>query len=119
MAEFTGVAERFRSGGSGMAGMTLPLTKSARTNQRRAALFEAQGGACAYCDAQLTSPTHGTLDHIKPRSKGGGNGIKNLALVCPRCNHLKGAIYTYAEAEACAAEMLAFFKRLQERGIIR
>lgn len=37
-----------------------------------------------------------TKDHIKPRSKGGGDGIYNLQPMCIDCNNLKGNSYVRA-----------------------
>ena len=58
-------------------------------------LVERDGWHCAYC----TAPLHGHLDslpspqidHIVPRSQGGGNELANLALACGPCNNAKGA----------------------------
>lgn len=66
------------------------------------------GWRCQYCGAALvpygvTSSDSGfyvkrtlkpgyrmaTVDHINPRSKGGGNELANLALACWECNHEK------------------------------
>ncbi|HEY5842639.1 MAG TPA: RNA-guided endonuclease IscB, partial [Mycobacterium sp.] len=51
------------------------------------------GRKCAYCDAPGVSPTGVPLniDHIHPRSRGGGNRITNLTLACVPCNQRKGA----------------------------
>ncbi len=33
----------------------------------------------------------GTVDHVKPRSKGGSDDLDNLKLACADCNKLKGS----------------------------
>ena len=40
---------------------------------------------CAYCDKHAT-----TIDHVLPRSRGGGDSWENLVACCVRCNNLKG-----------------------------
>lgn len=40
---------------------------------------------CAYCGGQAT-----TIDHVLPRSRGGGDSWENLVACCLRCNNLKG-----------------------------
>ena len=40
---------------------------------------------CAYCGT-----TAGTVDHVLPRSRGGGDTWENLVACCLRCNSLKG-----------------------------
>lgn len=50
-------------------------------------IFERDGGACVYCGSREFP----TLDHIVPRSRGGGDGFDNLALACRSCNSSKGA----------------------------
>ena len=44
---------------------------------------------CTYCPTKLTMET-ATLDHIIPRSKGGGSTKDNLVLACKPCNSKKG-----------------------------
>lgn len=48
-----------------------------------------QCGLCAYCKIALPSNFH--VDHVVPLSRGGGNGLGNICLACPRCNFRKGA----------------------------
>jgi 5-methylcytosine-specific restriction endonuclease McrA len=50
-------------------------------------IFEAQGGACAYC-AKPVVEYH--VDHMTPLSRGGSNEASNLAITCPNCNLSKG-----------------------------
>jgi len=43
---------------------------------------------CRYCERKL-SRQDATLDHVMPRSRRGGNGIKNLVTCCTPCNQYK------------------------------
>lgn len=45
---------------------------------------------CQYCGEQFTSKDL-TLDHVKPKSQGGGYGWKNIVTCCATCNWMKGA----------------------------
>lgn len=53
-------------------------------------------GKCIHCNRQLVVAADGaplvraTIEHIVPRTHGGGNDLGNLALACARCNHEKG-----------------------------
>jgi len=44
------------------------------------------GYRCAYC-GDRKPPFE--LEHIIPRSRGGGNQLSNLAFACPPCNQIK------------------------------
>ena len=46
-------------------------------------------GTCQYCGKKLKK-SEATLDHLKPKSKGGRNTWENLVLACYRCNQRKG-----------------------------
>lgn len=59
-----------------------------------------QHDRCAVCRVNLKKKGH--VDHIVALSKGGGNGRKNLQLLCAPCNHSK-----------CARDMIEF---MQSRG---
>ena len=45
------------------------------------------GGFCAYCRCNRAT----TLDHLKPKSKGGSSLRSNLIPACLECNHSKGS----------------------------
>jgi 5-methylcytosine-specific restriction endonuclease McrA len=51
----------------------------------RRAIFARDGGRCAYCHAPAE-----TIDHVLPRSRGGGHAWENVVAACARCNHTKG-----------------------------
>ena len=50
-------------------------------------LLEKWGRKCVYCDAENV-PLE--IEHIVPRSRGGGNRVSNLTLACRGCNQSKG-----------------------------
>jgi 5-methylcytosine-specific restriction endonuclease McrA len=47
------------------------------------------GNSCQYCRAVLPAKEL-TLDHVLPRSRGGGSTWENLVACCFRCNNRKG-----------------------------
>lgn len=49
-----------------------------------------QKGKCAACAGRLDK-YH--VDHVVPLALGGGNDCANLQLLCPSCNHRKGALH--------------------------
>ena len=63
------------------------LNKGNAKRQFRQAIKYSWGGVCAYCRCKRAT----TLDHIKPRSKGGSNLRSNLVPACKDCNHSKGS----------------------------
>lgn len=50
----------------------------------RRAVFVRDGGRCVYCGRIATS-----IDHVVPRSRGGGHEWGNVVSACRRCNHVK------------------------------
>lgn len=59
------------------------------TKEEIDALFKRQGGKCAVCKKKLSKkkrPLRYHMDHVTPLSKGGSNGIENIALTCGPCN---------------------------------
>ncbi|MEZ4732483.1 MAG: HNH endonuclease [Caldilineaceae bacterium] len=64
----------------------------------RRGVMQRDGYQCIYCGIQagvaqqgrLLSKSDFTIDHIVPRSRGGGNGWSNTACACPVCNQRKG-----------------------------
>ena len=63
------------------------LNKGNAKRRFRQAIKYSFGGLCAYCRSARAT----TLDHIKPRSKGGSNLRSNLLPCCHTCNHDKGS----------------------------
>jgi len=60
-----------------------------RRNPIRKALFNRDGNRCTYCQITLSHKT-ATIDHVKPRSKGGfRKSLSNLVLCCQPCNEAK------------------------------
>lgn len=53
-------------------------------------IFEKHKGKCAYCGLCLDPFDNFEMDHVIPKSKGGGNEVDNLTPACRRCNRWKG-----------------------------
>ena len=51
-------------------------------------LYEEQNGRCNGCD-KFEQRIYLTIDHIKPKSKGGTDNYENLQLLCFLCNNIK------------------------------
>ena len=69
-------------------------------------LFGLQEGKCKACSTRFDY-RHFHIDHIIPKSKGGGDNIENLQLLCGSCNTIKGN-----------RDMNYLMKRLRELGAI-
>lgn len=54
-------------------------------------IYALSGGMCIYC-GKRTPWDRGQIEHIVPLSRGGNNGIGNLAWSCPSCNSSKKAL---------------------------
>lgn len=61
-----------------------PPSKSIKEN-----LFEVQKGLCNGCETKMDI-RHFEVDHIVPKSKGGGDYYENYQLLCGNCNRIKG-----------------------------
>lgn len=85
---------------------------------RRKRIWVRQGGCCAYCDTPITFEET-TVDHIVPKSKGGTKNLKNIVVVCARCNFLKGDIGSVAEANERVFVFTEFIARLSEKGYLK
>ena len=62
------------------------IPKRNAKHQFRQHIFDAWQHCCAYCNAPAD-----TLDHIKPRHKGGATIVSNLVPACKTCNRRKGS----------------------------
>ncbi len=64
----------------------LPRTK-VKFNRRN--LFARDGNRCQYCGKRFPTGEL-SLDHVMPRSRGGGTDWENIVCACVRCNVRKG-----------------------------
>lgn len=64
------------------------LTKT-EFNNIRSYIWHLQDSKCWFCGVRVNKK-HMTLEHIIPRSKGGGNDLANLAIVHKACNQVLG-----------------------------
>lgn len=60
---------------------------------KRLAIYLRDGFTCLRCwrDLHGAAPAEVTLDHFRPRSRGGGNDATNLYTCCRSCNSARGA----------------------------
>jgi len=63
------------------------LSKQVAKRKFRKSIKYGWGGFCAYCRCNRAT----TLDHLKPKSKGGSSLRSNLIPACQECNHAKGS----------------------------
>ena len=61
----------------------VPYKRTAPLSRR--AVFARDQGRCQYCGKTAES-----IDHVMPRSKGGGHSWENVVACCRRCNTFKG-----------------------------
>jgi len=69
-----------------MADLTC-LSKQVAKRRFKKSIKYGWGGLCAYCRCNRAD----TLDHLKPKSKGGSSLSSNLIPACRKCNHHKGS----------------------------
>ena len=65
--------------------VVLPFKKLKPTREN---IFKRDGMKCIYLGCEANKNL--TLDHVLPRSRGGGNTWENLATCCSKCNGRKG-----------------------------
>ena len=63
------------------------LSKGSAKRKFRKSIKYGWGGLCAYCRSNRAT----TLDHLKPKSRGGSSLRSNLIPACQSCNHSKGS----------------------------
>lgn len=54
--------------------------------EKRARIYARDGNSCVYCGSARSL----SLDHLRPRSRGGTNAATNLVTACLRCNVERG-----------------------------
>ena len=64
------------------------LSKQTAKRRFKKSIKYGWGGLCGYCRCNRAT----TLDHIRPKSKGGSSLRSNLLPACLECNHSKGSL---------------------------
>jgi 5-methylcytosine-specific restriction endonuclease McrA len=73
---------------------TSNFTYNAKRKPSLRYLYKKYKGICQICGKQMSQKKM-TIEHIKPKSKGGGNDYYNITLTCVKCNSRKGSIFPY------------------------
>lgn len=68
----------------------ITMTSSEATRLWRRAIKESFGNTCVYC-GKAYDLSELTIDHVKPRSKGGETLSNNCVPACRCCNQSKGS----------------------------
>lgn len=58
-------------------------------------VFKRDNNTCYICNRKLKSK-YLTIDHVRPKCKGGSSSLTNLRCCCLTCNNIKGSL-TYSE----------------------
>ena len=67
------------------------MTRKEAKHLWRQGIKNAWDNCCAYCGKPPIDDKSLTLDHVKPRAKGGQDRTSNCVPACKRCNHAKGS----------------------------
>jgi hypothetical protein len=67
------------------------LTRKEARRLWRQSIKEAWGNKCAYCGNPPIDDSSLTIDHVRPKSKGGSDKTSNVTPACLCCNHSKGS----------------------------
>lgn len=57
----------------------------------RQSIKDAWNNRCAYCNKPPIDDKSLTVDHVKPKAKGGEDRTSNCVPACAKCNHSKGS----------------------------
>lgn len=68
-----------------------PPKKPTAAQRRRQKIYQKYHGHCAYCGKEIEYKDM-QVDHIWPKSGGGGNELENLNPACKACNFYKSAM---------------------------
>ena len=69
----------------------IPFMRFADQTPTRNMIYKRDGYSCQYCGSTRDL----TIDHVIPRSKGGGDTWENLVACCDKCNVSKGNKYLH------------------------
>lgn len=69
-----------------------------KRSEARKILYKEQNGLCHYCGIKMVPQcknafNDATIDHVKPKSKGGLDIMSNFVCACRACNEMKADMY--------------------------
>jgi hypothetical protein len=67
------------------------MTRKEAKHLWRQSIKQAWSNCCAYCGEPPIDDKSLTVDHVKPKAKGGEDRTSNCVPACKRCNHSKGS----------------------------
>lgn len=67
------------------------MTRKEAKRLWRQSIKDAWLNRCAYCNNPPIDDKSLTVDHVKPKAKGGEDRTSNCVPACTRCNHSKGS----------------------------
>lgn len=67
------------------------LTRREARQQWRASIKEAWDNRCAYCGRPPIDDESLTIDHVRPKSRGGEDRTSNVIPACSECNQAKSS----------------------------
>lgn len=67
------------------------LTRKEARKQWIESIKKVWDNRCAYCGQPPIDDLSLTIDHIRPKSKGGSDRTSNIIPACLKCNHSKGS----------------------------
>lgn len=68
------------------------MTTSEAKRLWRNSIKEAWNNRCAYCNNPPIDEKSLTVDHVRPKSRGGEDRTSNCVPACKSCNHSKGSL---------------------------
>ena len=92
---------------------------------KRLAIYMRDGLACTWCGRAVEAGAQLTLDHLKPRKRGGGNHERNLITACIGCNAKRGLlswtrfVQTICEPGSLSEQLLKKKVRKQLRRVVQ
>jgi hypothetical protein len=85
---------------------------------RVAEVWDRDGGHCVWCSTAVW-PRDRTVEHLLPRSRGGGDALHNLLPACRACNRARRSQSAAAYARRLAREGRSVDAALLLRGLDR
>ena len=75
---------------TGFIAAKLNLKELSLRRPTKKTLWHRDDGTCQYCQKSVTISS-ATIDHVIPKSRGGGHTWENLVISCSKCNSKKGS----------------------------